>query len=168
LPPCSSLHGEEESTMRVRIVVADQAEARFYDITPPASELRPCGSLSDEAAHLHDRELVSDRPGRVFDHAAAPGARRGAVAHHSTGGERHPRKHEAQNFAHRIAQRLETDERSGSFDRMVVIAGPPFLGTLRAALPQALRGKLAAEVPKDLVHVDLEQLRRHLPREMLK
>lgn len=154
--------------MHVRIVVADRAQARFYDLAPPESELRPCGLLEDETAHLHDRDLVSDRPGRVFDHAPAGEGRRGAVAHHATDGERRPRKHEAQNFAHRIAQRLESDERNGAFDRIVVIAGPPFLGVLRAALPQALLGKVAAEVPKDLVHGDLGELKRHLPSAMLK
>ena len=49
---------------RFRILVADQAEALFYDL--PSLDAMPHEVLhiSDPAAHLHDRDLVSDRPGR--------------------------------------------------------------------------------------------------------
>ncbi len=66
--------------MRMRIVVADRSEARFYDVVTFTGALRPAGTLTDPKAHLHERDLVSDRPGRVFDHAAPPTERRGAVA----------------------------------------------------------------------------------------
>ena len=66
--------------MRIRIVVADQAEARFYDTEPAEVRLRASGQMVNPDARLHERDLVSDRPGRVFDHAAPPGGRRGAVA----------------------------------------------------------------------------------------
>ena len=44
----------------------------------------------EAAKLLHDRDLKSDRPGRVYNSAAAPRGRRGAMAHHATGGERTP------------------------------------------------------------------------------
>jgi protein required for attachment to host cells len=50
---------------------------------------------------------------------------------------------------------------------MILIAGPPFLGLLRAALPRALQSAVAAEVPKDLVHQSDEVVRQHLPQEAL-
>jgi protein required for attachment to host cells len=149
--------------MRVRIVVADQSEADFYELErrdmPPLFVQR----LEDADAHLHDRDLKSDRPGRVFDHAAAAGSRRGAVAHHSTGGERNPRKVEAQRFARRIADALDEERRQGRYDRLVVMAPPTFLGLLRQEMPVAVHSMLTAEIGKDLVHEPAEMLTGYLP-----
>lgn len=67
--------------MRVRIVVADQSEADFYELEQRDMPPQFVQRLEDAEAHLHNRDLKSDRPGRVFDHAPAPGGRRGAVEH---------------------------------------------------------------------------------------
>ncbi len=150
--------------MLTRIVVADQSVARLYDIDSPDAPLRPVGELSDASAHLHDRDFKSDRPGRVFDHAPAGGERRGSVAHHATGGERTPRKHEAERFASRIAHELEKAVQQGRCNRLILMAGPPFLGLLRAALPRAVSAVIVAEVPKDLVHAPESAIRSHLPQ----
>jgi protein required for attachment to host cells len=155
---------EYTSAVRVRIVVADESEARFYDLSSPRARLRPCGRVANPAAHLHDRELKSDRPGRVFNRAAGTG-RRGAVAHHATGGERRPRTEEARRFARRIARELARSQREDRFDRLVLMAGPRFLGTLRAALRKSIRDAVA-EVPRDLVHQGERALREHLPEEV--
>ena len=72
------------------VVVADQGEARLYLMLPPAS-LRLIGRHENPAAHLHDRDLKSDRPGRVYNSAAASGSRRGAMAHHAASSRRSSR-----------------------------------------------------------------------------
>ena len=149
--------------MRVRIIVADQSEARFYDTARSGGRLQPAGRMTDPTAHLHDRDLKSDRPGRTFDRAATGGQRRGSVAHHATGGERRPRKIQAQRFARRIATELRKSGRTKSFDRLVVMAGPPFLGVLRAALPAAVRKVVVAEIRRDLVHQTAAEVRAHMP-----
>lgn len=125
--------------MHTRIVVADQSEARFYDVVDAAAKgLRLANRLTDAAAHLHDRDMVSDKPGRVFDHAPPSSGRRGAVGHHSTAGERSPRKHEAQNFARQIVAELDRARNAGEFNQVVLMAGPAFLGLLRDSLPKTL------------------------------
>ena len=151
--------------MRVRIVVADQAEAHFYDVEPPDPALHPAGQLAEARARLHDRDLVSDRPGRVFDHAPAASGRRGAVAHHATGaeGERRPHRHVATLFARRIAEALALAQREGRIDRIVLMAEPRFLGLMRRALPAELAAIVAVEIPKDLVHQAEAVVRAHLP-----
>jgi protein required for attachment to host cells len=151
--------------MLVRIVVADQSEARFYDVERFNDPLRLSGQLTDEKAHLHNRDLVSDRPGRVFDHAPTPGGRRGATAHHATGGERTPRKHEALNFARQIGAELESARRDGVFDRLVIMAPPQFLGLLRETLPRSVQDVITAQIHKDLVHSAQEDVRAHVPDE---
>jgi protein required for attachment to host cells len=148
--------------MRVRIVVADQSEADFYELEQRGMPPQFVRRLEDADAHLHDRDLKSDRPGRVFDHAPGMG-RRGAVAHHSTGGEHNPRKIEAQRFARRIAEALEEERRRHEYDRLVVMAPPMFLGLLRAEIPAGVHALMSAEIGKDLVHEPPEALTDYLP-----
>lgn len=148
--------------MRMRIVVADQSEADFYGLERPDEAPQFIGRLLDPKAHLHDRDLGTDRPGRVFDHASGPG-RRGATARHAAGGERHPRKIAARRFARKIASALVRARRRYEFDWLVVIAGPGFLGLLRNAMPPALRALVAAEITKDLVHEPRSVVQWYLP-----
>jgi protein required for attachment to host cells len=154
--------------MRIRIVVADENEARFYDSDSRTRALRLCGHVVNPAARLHDRDLKSDRPGRVFDRAPPASGRRGAVGHHGTGGERSPRRHEAQRFARRIVADLADALRKDHYDRLVLMAGLPFFGTLRAAVRRSLGATLAAEVRRDLVHQGAEAIREHLPDEVFR
>lgn len=149
--------------MRIRIVVANQAEAAFYDLESRNGEPKFATRLTDPLAHLHDRDLKSDRPGRVFDHAPLAGHRRGATAHHGTGGERRPRKHEAEVFARQVAEQLERARHNAEFDRLVVMAAPSFLGLLREVLPDSVRPHVAAEVRKDLVNAPAAKMRAHIP-----
>lgn len=149
--------------MRVRIVVADQSEADFYELEQRDLPPKFVQRLEDADAHLHNRDLKSDRPGRVFDRAATVGGRRGAVGHHSTGGERSPRKVEARRFARRITQALEQERRQDRYERLVVMAPPQFLGLLREEMPAAVHEVLTAEICKDLVHEPPEALNAYLP-----
>lgn len=151
--------------MVTRIVVADQGEARFYDQARAGARLRAAGSLENPGAHLHNRDFQSDRQGRVFDRAPAAGQRRGTVARHATGSERSPRKRDAQLFAKRIARELSSAFRARRFDELVLVAGPAFLGLLRAALSKATRSAVIGEVAKDLVHQPKTALQSHLPEQ---
>ena len=152
-------------TTRVRIVVADQSEARFYDMEGHGAPMQPAGQLSDPLAHLHDRDLKSDRPGRKSDHAPIQAGRRGATAHHGVGSDRKPRRHEAALFAQKITDEVAAAQRADQFDRLVLVAPPAFLGLLRKALPAALREAISAEVAKDLVHEPPSAVQAYLPAE---
>lgn len=140
---------------RIRIVVADQAEAIFYDA--PSLDARPTevGRISDPVAHLHDRDLASDRPGRSYE--SVGGAR------HAIERENDPRWQEAVRFARRISCRLDDALRKGEFEELIVVAGPPFLGLMRKELSHPIRDRVVHEIRKDLVHGPVEALRRHLP-----
>ncbi len=152
--------------MRIRVVLASEGEADFYDLDSRLRTPTFVSRLSDPRAHLHDRDFKSDRPGRVFDHAAPAGGRRGAVARHGTGGERRPRRHEAELFARTIAEQLQQALARDEFDRLVVMAEPRFLGVLRQALPDSIRPHVAAEVGKDLIRETPSVVRAHIPQEV--
>jgi len=140
---------------RIRIVVADQAEAIFYDTPSLQAQPREVAHISDPLAHQHDRDFSSDRPGRSYE---------------SVGGQRHaiereddPRQREAVRFAKRISRRLDEARRKGEYDELIVVAGPPFLGLMRKEMSRPTRERVVHEVRKDLVHSPVESLRRHLP-----
>lgn len=154
--------------MRVRVLVSDESEARFYDTDERGVTLRAAGRITEPDARLHDRDLKSDRPGRVFDRAAATSGRRGATGHHSTGGEHRPHKQVTERFARRIAGELERALRDDEYDRLVVMAGPPFLGLLRKAWPDSVQASVAAEVGKDLVHQGEHAVREHMPPDLFR
>ena len=140
---------------RIRIVVADQAEAIFYDTPSLQAQPKEVAHISDPLAHQHDRDFSSDRPGRSYE---------------SVGGQRHaiereddPRQREAVKFAKRISRRLDEARRKGEYDELIVVAGPPFLGLMRKEMSRPTLERVVHEIRKDLVHSPVESLRRHLP-----
>jgi protein required for attachment to host cells len=149
--------------MIVRIVVANEGEVRFYDTSRHDAPLKEAGRLENPAARMHDRDLKSDRPGRVFHSAPSGARRRGAVAHHGVGGETSPRRHEAGLFAKHVVEELVKAHREERFERIVLIAAPAFLGRLREALPKSLRSSVAAEVDKDVVNHPEDAIQALLP-----
>jgi len=148
--------------MKIYIAVADQSEARFYEVEHPAGPLKLTGKLADPKAHLHDRDFNSDRAGRMADGGPLAGGRQGASSH-GTESERRPREHEARLFAQQIAAALEHTYRERGIERLILMAGPRFLGLLREELSAPVRALVAEEIHKDLVHAPEGVVLSHLP-----
>ena len=143
---------------RIRIVVADQAEAIFYDTATLTARPAEAGRMADPAARLHDRDLGADRPGRSYESVGA--------ARHAIQRENDPRQREAIRFAREIARTLEEARRNREFDQLIVVAGPTFLGLMRAELSPPTKACVVHEVHKDLVHSTPEALLQHLPQSL--
>ncbi len=75
--------------------------------------------LAHTEGRLHDREITSDFPGKIKGE--------GSVGH-AFEQPTDPKKHEADNFAHRIAQYLEEAHNANKFEQLLIIAEPSFLG----------------------------------------
>ena len=150
--------------MGTRVLVVDQAEARLHDLqlydVPMPLVLR----LNSKDARVQDRDLKSDRPGRVFDRAPSERGRRGAVPHHATGSERGPRKLAAVRFAGEIAKELDRGLSKRESDRLAIVAGQPFRGILMAALNKRVTAVVSVVVAKDLIHQSESKVREHLVR----
>jgi protein required for attachment to host cells len=152
--------------MRVRVIVADQSEARFYDLTSIEAPLQLAARIADRDAPAHDQEVGSQRGAHGYDRTAvAEHARKLAFAPRS-GGEPRPRKDAAMRFARQVAAELDASLRRDGFDRTVLMAGPAFIGLLRSALSAPVRATLVAEVRKDLVHDDDETVHAFVPPEV--
>src|SRR5688500_19432064 len=151
-----AIHRKTELRMNVRMVVADEREANFFDVEKAQSPPQLRGSLRNEAARP-DRELETDKPGRRF--GGTHGNR------HAVDGERSTERHEMEQFAKEVARTLDGARTRHEFDRLVLIAEPRMLGLLRDALPAACRSVVAAEIAKNLVQHDIEQIRDAVPRD---
>ena len=144
--------------MRVRVIVADQSEARFYDISGVDEQLQPAGRIVDPDAH--EEELGSERGARRNE--------RDAFVAVAPRGEPRPRKDAAMRFARQIAAELDASRRRQGFDRTVLMAGPAFIGLLRSALSTSVRATLMAEVRKDLVHEDDSTIHAFVPPDVFR
>ena len=149
--------------MRVRVIVADQSEARFYDMSGMDAQLQPAGRLVDPDGHAREQELAAERGARGFERIAAEQSRKATFASRSA--EPRPRKDAAMRFARQVAAELDAARRKEGFDRTVLVAGPAFIGLLRSALSASVRATLVAEVRKDLVHEDEATVHAYVPPE---
>jgi protein required for attachment to host cells len=142
--------------MTIRIIVADESAASFFDAADAKASLALVDKFENPAARLHDRDLESDRPGRVLSSVTS--------GRSDVGGDRSARRSSHEDFARRIAERIERGRNAHEFDRLVLIAGPRMLGLIRDAMSAPARQLVVAEVAKDLVHSDEQAIREHLPR----
>ena len=138
----------------VRVVVADQIQAKFFNSVGATPNLQPAGTLVDPAGRQHEQEFGSGRPGSVVT------SRRGHYALQHRGSRK---AHKVDLFAKQIAEQLATDANAGAFDDLAIVAAPRFLGALRRALPPALRNLVKHEIRHDLVHQSDAVIRDHLP-----
>jgi protein required for attachment to host cells len=139
------------------VLVADAARARLFQVEPEKT-LAPALGQELIGSNLPSREIASDRPGRTFD--------RGGQGRHAMEPSTDPARHAQEQFARDIVRLLDEKRESRSFERLVVVAPPQFLGDLRAVMPQQLQEAVSAEVAKDLSKLPPHELRHHL-REVL-
>jgi len=136
------------------ILVADGARARIVVNEGPGKGVKQLEGADFRAEHPSSGDVMADRPGRSFE---------------SSGSGRHAM--EPTSDAHRLAKQAFVKEIAGflqrqaqkkSFDRLIILAPPQALGDLRAALSDAVRTLVTAELAKDLTPVPNEDLAKHL------
>lgn len=62
------------------------------------------------------------------------------------------------DFIGQVFALLESHRRAGEFDKLAVFAEPSVLGVLRQLMPTTLRNTVICEVPKNLVHLSVQDL----------
>lgn len=137
------------------VVVADRGHARIFSSSGPRAGLQELDALTHPAARLHDRDLVSDAPGRSFDS--------GGQGRHAMSSQTEPRQHEAEVFARRVGEHLDSARQRRLFEKLILVASPEFLGLLRKLMTQPTADRVVATVNKNLVQHDTEEIRDHLP-----
>ncbi|MDP1666241.1 MAG: host attachment protein [Methylobacter sp.] len=137
------------------ILVADTTRARVFTADTPSSPLEEIEDLSHTEGRLHDREITSDLPGRVKSVAGGG---------HALEQPTDPKKHEIDNFAHRIAQYLENAHNQNRFEQLLIVAAPSFLGLLRNHLPEQIKKLVRFELGKEITALSADDIRQHLPQ----
>ena len=136
------------------ILVADNVRARIFTAETPSSPLQEIEALAHTEGRLHDREMTSDLPGKIKGE--------GSVGH-AFEQPTDPKKHEADNFAHRIAQYLEEAHNTNKFEQLLIIAEPSFLGLLRNQLSEQIKKLVSFELDKNITTHNVDDIRKHLP-----
>jgi protein required for attachment to host cells len=101
-------------------------------------------------------QLGTDRPGRAVEHFS--GRRSGME-------ETDWHEIAEQRFADGVAQTLCARDNAGDISALVVVAPPKTLAELRSAFSPSLRGKIIAEVNKDLTKHPVHEIERLLTGE---
>ncbi|MGR9014867.1 MAG: host attachment protein [Gammaproteobacteria bacterium] len=137
------------------IVVADSTRVRIFTADTAASPLEEIEDFSHSESRLHDREITSDLPGKIK----------------SVGGGGHameqptdPKKHEADTFAHIVAEYLEEAHNTNRFEQLLIVAAPSFLGLLRNHLSEQVKKLVRFELNKEITMLSIADIRQHLPQ----
>jgi len=104
--------------------------------------------------NLHDREIMSDAPGRAFDSAGQ--------GRHAMERPTDPQRVNQQAFAREITTHLGRAAERNDFDRLVLVAAPHMLGEIRKGLSAVAKAKVTGELSKDLTHLPIHKLPEHL------
>ncbi|MDQ0503719.1 host attachment protein [Xanthobacter agilis] len=135
------------------VVVADGAKALLLADTgiPPEPKL----AVVETVVEPHDTTAAqgTERPGRVHESA---GVSRSAVEETDF--------HTAAEiaFLKRLAARVDALVSAGEVRRLLLVAPPKALGTLRDALGVQARGLVDGELAKDLVKLPVDEIARHI------
>lgn len=140
------------------IVVADSARARVFRAESRIGPLVEMTDFTDSQGRLHEGDLYSEEQTRRLE--------LGANSYHQSSDYEPPRSHERE-LAHRFAKQVADYLRRGALDkryeRLVVAAGPQFLGILRDEFDENTRARVTLELSKDLSKMRADELRAYLP-----
>lgn len=137
---------------RTWIVVADSRRARILAIHRPIPRLA-------EVAQMHAVAPLeyTDAPGRSYDS--------GGMSRHSMSSPTSPKEHSIEIFARQINDMLSHELDKKSFDHLVIIAEPNFLGALRQFYTDKVAAVIAQEIGHDLAPLIPNKLVTHLATE---
>jgi protein required for attachment to host cells len=140
------------------IVVADQSKARIFTVDNPRGPLQEVEALEHPEGRERIQDLTTDLPGRAFDSSGVGGR-------HAMGTSVDPRQQEAIRFAKLIAEHVRSGCTQGRCDRLLLVAGPEFLGLLREHL-DTINGIDISEIGKNLGQYSSHEIRAHLPERL--
>lgn len=123
------------------IVVADASAARFLSRPRAGGDLQRIDALHHQQSRAHEGDLRTGGKGEVADsqghgvHQADP---------QTTTGEKH-----ADIFAKQVTEHLKSALNDDTFDTLILIAAPSFLGRLRDHMDDSLQARVKQSIDKD-------------------
>lgn len=142
-------------TARTWIVVADGARGRVFSWSARDKELASPLDQDFVGSRLPVRERVSDRGGQTLERHGEGG--------HAKEKSQDKKEHDQQLLAREIAGALKSARNDHSYDQLVLVAPPSFLGTLRKELDGETSKLVVASHGKDLSHMKDHELKKVVP-----
>jgi protein required for attachment to host cells len=136
------------------ICLADGNESRILVHEGPAKGLSELDKKHGQQEPKSQADIMADKPGRSF---ASAGDRRAAMEPHTD-----PVELLETEFLKSLAADLDQEAENSRFDRLIVIAAPEALGTLRKAYTPRVKALLYAEIDKNLTNTPLADMPKHL------
>ena len=141
-------------SVRTWVLIADGGHAKVLETDASLSGLEPQADMDMSVDLPRSHEILTDHAVRSFESRGH--------ARHSKGDAVDPHRELKRAFAKTIGKALEKKLAEGRFERLVVVAPPPALGDLRAALPKKVRATVVGEVAQDLVKTPKSRIWPHL------
>lgn len=143
--------------MTAWILVSDASRAHLYSAELREDDWSLVKAFDHPEGREPSREIESTAPPGRMQQGKAQGGRRTALEPRTW-----PKEAEVQRFAQRLGAYLEEAIATRSFDYLVLVAPPHFLGTLKGALGRQAAKHVRATVDKDLSMLDAAELQRRL------
>ncbi len=140
------------------VLIASASQARLFARPSPDGDLQPLSSFAHPEGRLKASALGDDRPGH-----GASDERPGGV---SFTPREDLHKKERVRFARELADRLDESLRTGTYGRIAVFAGSPFLGELKKELSPAAGKALQAAIDLDLSAFEGRELAHRVQAEL--
>lgn len=136
------------------VLIADSAHARLF-AAHRSSPWQLLQSFEHPRGAAHERDIVTDRPGRV-QQSVGDGSRSAADV------KTPPHEVEVEKFARQLAAALEEVVTARHPRRVALVAPPRFLGHLRGVLGKSVSALVGASLDQDLSAVADRELPERL------
>lgn len=141
--------------MSIWILVSDACRATLYATHKREDEWQVVGTYTHPESRLKNSDLTPTDPG----HSAKS---KGGSRHTVLEPETTPKQAEMEHFAQQLAVVLSAGATNRTFDTVVLVAPPHFLGLLRQRLSTETEKRLVTVVNKDYTYADAHEARRRL------
>ena len=138
----------------IHVLVADQKRLRVFESGVNAAVLNELAVFQNRGAMLHERDLISDRPGRVMNGSAN--------IRHAYEPKTSAKQMTLERWMRAIGEPLQDLLVSHNCKAVVLVATPRLLAELRNRLPAAVRALIRAQLPRDLVKLPANQLKKRV------
>lgn len=140
------------------VLVADAARARLFQYDGFGAPIRLLKEWMHPDSRARNQDLVTDRPGRVMQ--SRPTAEHGSRS--SMEPDLSPKRVEHERFARELQSELDQGIGKNAYGRLILVANPEFLGTLRhVASPQVVKHTVAS-LDKDFTMLGIVELEQRL------
>ena len=137
--------------MTTWILVADESRARLFKAQAKDGKLEEIADIAHPEGRMHASEMTRDRLPRAHD---SFGGARHAIEPHTSLSDKL-----SLEFARELAERLEHGRVNHTYDELVLVAAPRFLGLLRNTIGHEVAKLLVKSIGKGITGSTPEQIR---------